>query len=475
MKTIKYLAMSLVLAGFSTTAMAQDGTKADVAAVKEIIKNNPADLDKQLKAYLGKNKKNADNLVDFGRAFYEVKDYDRAANMATMALSAKKNAFGPAYLLLGDIAAMKDDPGAAAQNYEQAILFNREDPEPYRRYASVYRVVDPVGAVNKLEELRTVRPDFPVDALIGHINYLSNRYPEAIEAFEKVPADQMSKMDIIEYGFSAYVSQKYAQGISMLNRGLQLEPKNATLNRLAMYCYTESGKFAEALERADMMFNQIDKDSVKLNYRDYVYYGNALNGAKKHQEAIDVYKLALNQEFDSQDKRAGVIKQLADAYKGIGDFENALKFYDDYLAAVSAPTLNDFADLGRLYVQYASKLEGDAKTANLQKADKIYADLAEKNPDALEYSLFWRGRVGTMLDPDASQGLAQPFYEQLWDIIVAKAEQDKSDVARLKESGNFLMVYYLKIKDDVEKSKVFATKLVEVDPANETAAQIVAI
>jgi tetratricopeptide (TPR) repeat protein len=224
-----------------------------------------------------------------------------------------------------------------------------------------------------------------------------------------------------------------------------------------------------------MMFNQIDKDSVKLNYRDYVYYGNALNGAKKHQEAIDVYKLALDQEFDSQDKRAGVIKQLADAYKGIGDFENALKYYDDYLTAVSSPSLNDFADLGRLYVQYASKLQGDAKTTNLQKADKIYAELAEKNPDALEYSLFWRGRVGTMLDPDATQGLAQPYYEQLWDIIVAKAEQDKSDVARLKESGNFLMVYYLKIKDDVEKSKVFATKLVEIDPTNETAAQIVAI
>ena len=168
MMTIKYLAMSLVLAGFSTTAMAQDGTKADVAAVKEIIKSNPADLDKQLKAYLGKNKKNADNLVDFGRAFYEVKDYDHAASMAAMALSAKKNAFGPAYLLLGDIAAMKDDPGAAAQNYEQAILFNREDPEPYRRYASVYRVVDPVGAVNKLVNLVLV-PSEVVAQLPGEV------------------------------------------------------------------------------------------------------------------------------------------------------------------------------------------------------------------------------------------------------------------------------------------------------------------
>ena len=108
-------------------------------------------------------------------------------------------------------------------------------------------------------------------------------------------------------------------------------------------------------------------------------------------------------------------------------------------------------------------------------AEPVVYFTKEITPEALEYSLFWRGRVGTMLDPDASQGIAQPFYEQLWDIIVAKAEQDKSDVARMKEAGNFLMVYYLKIKDDVEKSKVFAGKIIEIDPTNETAAQIVAI
>jgi len=34
------------------------------------------------------------------------------------------------------------------------------------------------------------------------------------------------------------------------------------------------------------------------------------------------------------------------------------------------------------------------------------------------------------------------------------------------------MVYYLKIKDDVARSKEFAQKVQTVDPANETAKQI---
>ena len=82
---------------------------------------------------------------------------------------------------------------------------------------------------------------------------------------------------------------------------------------------------------------------------------------------------------------------------------------------------------------------------------------------------------GAMMDPEATQGLAQPFYEELFGIIDAKAEKDNADIARVKESGNFLMVYYLKIKDDVPRSKEFAEKVLVVDPENETAKQIVGL
>ena len=66
MKAIKYLFTAALLTGFSSAAMAQDGTKADIDAVKKIISSKPADLDKQMKPYYKENKKNAENLVAFG-------------------------------------------------------------------------------------------------------------------------------------------------------------------------------------------------------------------------------------------------------------------------------------------------------------------------------------------------------------------------------------------------------------------------
>lgn len=465
MKTLKYLFIGALSLSFSAPAMAQD--ESPVETVKALIKSNTPDAEKQIKSIYKKNKKNGEVIVGIARAYYEAKD---TANAHLYADYATKLNYGPAYIVLGDIAALSDDGGAAARMYDQAIYFDPKNPDAYYKYASVYRKVSPKVAADKLEDLRVQRPDLPVDALKGRILYLANEFDSAIEAFKKADLAKMEERDVRSFAMAYYLTGKHQPSLEVAEFALQKSPRDAGFNRLAFFTNTDLKNFEKALEYADRLFNK--SDSAKFTYFDYSYYGNALNGAKKHDEAIAAYKKALEQEFDSNDKRAGVIKQLADAYKGVDDYANAVNYYDQFLKEVSHATLTDYADLGRLYVQYAGTLEGDAKMEKLQKADQIYADLAAKNADAKEYSLFWRARVGTMMDPEAAQGLAQPFYEELFNIIAEKAEKDKSDVARMKESGNFLMVYYLKIKDDTAKSGEFAQKVIEIDPENETAKQI---
>ena len=138
MKTLKYFMIGVALMGVSATATAQDGTKADIDAVKNIISSKPADMDKQLNNYYKKNKKNAENLIAFSKALYEAKDTARARLFADYTLKADKN-YAPAYIMLGDLAALAEDGGAAAAQYEQAIYFDPKNPEAYRKYASVYR------------------------------------------------------------------------------------------------------------------------------------------------------------------------------------------------------------------------------------------------------------------------------------------------------------------------------------------------
>ena len=470
MKTIKYLVMGAVLAGFSTPVMAQDGTKADIDAVKQIISSKPADMEDAMKPFYKKNKKNAEILLGFARAFYEAKDTANAAVYADYALKADKK-YAPAYILKGDLRALAEDGGGAALLYDQAIYFDPKNPDGYRKYASVYRKISPQGAIAKLNDLRTQLPDYPVDAIIGHINYISNNFDEAIAAYDKVPQSKLEKMDIIESAFSAYLTQKYDKGLQMSELGLQKEPRNSTLNRLAMFCNTEKGNFEKALDYADRLFNK--SDSANISYMDYVYYGNALNGLKRHDEAIAQYKKALEQEFDNADKKAGVVKTLSDAYKGVNDYDNAIKYYQQFLNDVSKASASDHAGLGRLYAQHANALEDKAaKMEKLRLADEVYAGLLTKYQDVEDYVAFQRARIGMQMDPDSKQELAKPHYEKLVELLGSKAERDNTDNVRLIEAYRYLISYYLINKDDKETAKQFAAKLKEVDPENETAKKV---
>lgn len=462
--------MGAVLAGFSTPVMAQDGTKADIDAVKQIISSKPADMEDAMKPFYKKNKKNAEILLGFARAFYEAKDTANAAVYADYALKADKK-YAPAYILKGDLRALAGDGGGAALLYDQAIYFDPKNPDGYRKYASVYRKISPQGAIAKLNDLRTQLPDYPVDAIIGHINYISNNFDEAIAAYDKVPQSKLEKMDIIESAFSAYLTQKYDKGLQMSELGLQKEPRNSTLNRLAMFCNTEKGNFEKALDYADRLFNK--SDSANISYMDYVYYGNALNGLKRHDEAIAQYKKALEQEFDNADKKAGVVKTLSDAYKGVNDYDNAIKYYQQFLNDVSKASASDHAGLGRLYAQHANALEDKAaKMEKLRLADEVYAGLLTKYQDVEDYVAFQRARIGMQMDPDSKQELAKPHYEKLVELLGSKAERDNTDNVRLIEAYRYLISYYLINKDDKETAKQFAAKLKEVDPENETAKQV---
>ena len=469
MKTMKYVLLGAMMLSFGAPAMAQDGSKADVDALKALIANKQTDA-KSLKPFFSKNKKNAENLTAFGRAFYEARDTAHAREYAEYAMKLK---YAPAYILRGDIAALAEDGGSAAGYYDQAIYFDAKNPEAYRKYASVYRKISPAGAIAKLNDLRAQVPDYPVDAIIGHINYISNNFDGAIEAFDKVPADKLEKMDIIESAFSAYLTQKYDKGIQMTELGLQKEPRNSTLNRLAMFCNTEKGNYDKALDYADRLFNK--SDSANISYMDYVYYGNALNGLKRHDEAINMFKKALEQEFDNKDKRAGVVQTLANAYKGIEDYPNAIKYYEQYLNDVSKASASDFHSFAQLHVQHANTLEGDAKNETFKKADDIYNNMQSKYADIDDFISFQRARIGMYMDPESKLELAKPHYEKLVEIIEAKADKDKTDKNRLIEGYRYLINYYLNLKDDTATAKTIAQKLQGIDPENEIAKMVLGL
>lgn len=471
MKAIKYLLTATLLTGFGTVAQAQDGSKADVDAVKKIISSNPADLDKQMKPFYKANKKNAENLVAFGREFMAAKDTANAKTYANYALQASKNKCAPAFILLGDIEAIGDNGGQAAAQYEQAIYVDPKNPDAYYKYANVYRKISPSGAVAKLNELREQRPDVAVDALTGRIYYMSNEFDKALAAYDKADKSQMEERDLSDYAMAAFFKAQNQKSLDIAKFGLSKKPRHAAFNRLAFFNSTELKKYDDALMYADRLFNQ--SDSAKFSYYDYTYYGNALSGANQPDKAIEMYKKALQQEdMDNKAKRAGVIKQLSDAYKSKEDYPNAIKHYMEYLDNMEKSTANDLAALAGLHMQHGNVLNGADKEEAFKKADKIYAELAEKFDGAVEYANFMRARVNGQMDPDQSKGLAKPYYEKLVELLGSKTNLDATEKARLKESYHYLISYYFIQKEDKATAKEYAAKMLVIDPENQIAKQV---
>lgn len=463
MKAIKYIAMSALLTGFSMAAVAQDGTSADIDAVKNLVKTKPADYAKNIKNYVKANKKNNENLIAIGRVLMEAEDYENARLFCTQALTNSKNTYAPAYVLLGDIAAMKDDGGEAAVNYEQAIYADPKAPEAYRKYATVYRKIDPEGAVQKLEDLRRERPDYPVDALIGHINYLSLRYGKANEAYAKVPVDQLKRMDFIEYAMSNYHGRQYDKALEIVKSGLAKEPLNATLNRIAMMCSNETKQFPEALKYAETLFTKVDKDSVTISDIDYQNYGKAYFGNDQFEEAIAKFKAALELPTEDKSLHSTLYKSISDSYKGMKDFPKAIESYKQFLEAKEDADATDYAGLGILNNSYARTLQGDEKMAAFAKADEAYANLITKFPDAEEYGLWQRGRINAQMDADLSKGQAKPYFERLAELVKAHENIDDTDKSRLFDAYSYLMRYNVKNKDN-KTAYNYALKLQELQP-----------
>lgn len=471
MKTIKCLLIGVLATAMSTPSMAQDN-KTTIDAISKVIKANPEAAKDQVKDVYKKNKKNAEVLVGIGRAYFEAKDTANAKTYANYAIKANKN-YGAGYILLGDIEVVKDDGGAAAGWYQQAIYFDPKNPDGYFKYANIYRGRSPEEAVSKLNELRAQRPDIAVDALAARILYSSNRLEQSLDYYDKVTdKSKLEDVDITNYATEAWMLQKREKSLEMARYGLSRNAHKAAWNRLVFYNLTDMGQTEEALKYADALFNA--SDSAKISGFDYTYYGTALKNAKQYDKAIEMLKKALAENKDNADLLNSNKKLLSDAYLAMEDFDNATLYYEEYLKNVQKTTASDMAGLATIYTNMAAKLTGDQKIDALKKADAVYAQLGEKFPENIDFANFMRARVNSNLDPETKEGLAKPFYEAIVNSLAGKSDRDRADNARLSEAYRYLGYYYL-LKDDKATADGYWNKVLEIDPNNATAKQALGI
>ena len=469
MKAIKYLMLGALTVGFSTSVMAQDGTAADIDAVKKIISSKPADLDKQMKPYYKENKKKADNLVAFARAFFEAKDTANAKVYANYALTASKNKCAPAYILLGDIEALADNGGAAAAQYDQAIYADPKNYEAYYKYALVYRKIDPQGAARKLDDLKANRPDISIEAIKGHIFMLADDRKSAYNEFKKVPVNQIDPDYLNEFARASYFGGHFDDALLACEEGLKHKPGNPAFTRLAMFSNYELKNYDAAKGYLQKYFHELD--SVKFSEYDHYYAALIHDKLGDKANALDSYQKALDL-VDEQSfiKRWTILKTISDSHLKDSDFDKAIQYYQEYLGSKPELKVDDYEGLAGIYTKYA---EGDEtkKIEMLNKAADVYAQIGEKFPVQQAYASYKRAEMINKTDKDMAGRLAKPDYQKVVDLLMDKADRSKSENTMLKYSLHYLM-FGSYLDKNIPGAKEYAEKILTIDPEYKPALEI---
>lgn len=471
MKAIKYFLIGALMTVIGAPAMAQ--TISLDEAIK-VVESNKTVKEKEAALKAAKfNKKDAAAAVRVGNSFLLANDTLNAKKYAQLAVKANKN-FGDAYVLLGDIEAYSDNPGEAAMWYQQCIYFDKQNTKGYTRYAAINSYSSPANSVETLNQLRAIKPDYPVDAEAGHIYYnvFVNKGGEdnlktSINYYKKVSVDKLPEDKLREFALVAYMGQDYDASLKASQYGLSKNNRDAGYNRLSLYDYAAMEKYDEAIPYIDRLFNQ--SDSVKITDRDYAIAALTYKGAKNFDEALKIYNRQLSEAATNAEK-APVAKNIADCYTELKKYPEAIAAWSEYFDLKGEKTITEENTFAGLYQKYSNTLEGEAKTAALKQAAAIYEGMA-KNPnyaDNADFCYYKAAQANAMLDPTSDKGLAKPYYEKLAELVENHGVNSSADKARAIEAYSYLGYYFFKNKKNADAKAIYQ-KLLVVDPENATA------
>ena len=470
MKTIKYLVMGVLLAGFSATANAQE---AELQAALDGIKSKAPNVADLAKTAYKKNKKDADALMKIARAYYEQKDTAGAILFCNYANEAgkPKYQYAPAYLLLGDIeASYGSDGGKAAGYYNQAINFDPKNPEGYKKWAMVYRKISPSQAAKKLQDMKAMCPNEDVDAITAHIYMLAGDEKQAYENYAKADINKLDKGYLNEFVRASYFTGHFEDALKAAEAGLKIEPRNPTFNRLAMFSNYELKKYDAAKAYIHKYFNETD--SAKFSEYDHFYTALIYQALEDLENMYIHYDKALELVNDSSMiKRHAILKSVSDSYLKDQQFDNAIKYYNEFLACKPDLNSDDMEGLAKIYSKYADADEA-RKTELVGKAIDAYKAMADKFPIQSIYAAYQCATMNNKLDKTGEKGLAKPDYQKVVELLANKADRDNSENTMLKYSYHYLMSNAFIYGKNKALAKEYADKILAIDPEYAPAQQI---
>ena len=456
-KAVKYLVMGAFVFGLSTPVMAQD-YNAVIGEISKALKEDPQAVGaakQMVKDYMKEYKKNPEAMVALGNAYLAGKNYEKAIECADLAIKRNKT-FGDAYILKGDVEALKDDGGQAAMWYQQAMNLDPKNPHGYMSYANVYRKRSPQEAENALNQLRKNVPDFPIDTETAHIFYTSGNYEKAMEYFNKANISNMAESRLGEYALAALSVNDFKKGLEVAKSAAYRFPTNAAFTRLAMINGVLGKDFSEGITFAEKLINS----GEEKNSGDYNYYARALAGAGQHEKAIEMF----NKSFSMDNTDFKNLQSISESYTALGNTDKALEYSIMYLEKNPDAKPSEFNKLASIYIEKVKA--GEDKDANWEKAMGVYDNLVAKHPHTANFVKFQKGHQAYICEKDDD---AINYLTSLINELKDKENLDSEEKGYLLSACREVGYIYWASKNDLESATPFYQKVIELDPTDKIA------
>ncbi len=462
MKAMKHILAGLLMIVLSAPAMAQDvDYKTQLKTIETKLKAKQTETKEfkdLVKTYKKDFKKNPEALVALGNAYVMEKDYTSGEEMANLAIE-RDRGYGDAYLLLGNIAALKDDGGTAAMWYQQCMTMDPKNPKGYMNYASVYRKIDPQESAAALAKLKEVVPDFPYEAEAGHGFYLSGDYEKAYGYFQQTDKSKLEEYMLAEYAVTCYQLKKKDESLELSKYGMQKFNKDITFHRIALWSAVDTEKYGEAISYANTIMKV---DTIEQSQRDIVYYGLALKGNTNYNEAITQFQKALEMKKDDYTP----LQYISETYKLAGNEDKALEYSKKYLEVNPAAKISDYNSLADIYLQKVKK--GEDAEKNLNNALDVYEGIATKYPQIATWAHIQKADAAFQVEYD---DIALDLYNKSITELENKADRDDDETSYLKRAYRNAGYIYWASKNDLDSATPYFEKLIKLDPENKMAKQ----
>ncbi|MFT3884559.1 MAG: tetratricopeptide repeat protein [Flavobacteriales bacterium] len=344
-----------------------------------------------------------------------------------------------AYILKGDayFDANPRDGTTPLENYKKAMNVDALNAKPVARKGFMYYRAKNFGsAIEEYSNAIKIDPMYaPAYSGRAEAYYMSRD-------FDKATADMNKYLELNSGNTSArvrnaqflFLVKKYPESLREIDALQAQGVKNVVLQRIRAYDLVEQGDTVNAIPAFDAYFAEQAKEKVISS--DLEYYGKAL--ALQHEDSLAGEKFLEAARMDRTKDHLFI--EAGKAFSKARAYDSAINAYREKMKTGKLE-VNDWYYLGN----------AANKARRYTMADSAWAEYIVKQPNIYQGYLY-RARAQAGLDSaEVKTWAAKPYYEDV--IRKMKPEEQAKAKADLEEAYNYMGLYYLYSKADMDRAK----------------------